>query len=58
MSAYSDWRCGAIDDDEYSFYSAWEARRDKYLEDKMYEDDGPGDDDDEDEEDEDDFDDF
>ena len=36
MSAYSDWKCGAIDDEEYSFYSAWEARRDKFLESKMY----------------------
>ena len=55
MSAYSDWKCGALSDEEYADYSAWEARRDKYLEDMMYED-GPGDD--EDEEDEDDFDDY
>jgi len=31
MSAYSDWKCGAIDDQEYSDYCAWEARMDEAL---------------------------
>lgn len=37
MSAYSDWKCGALSDDEYAAESAWEARQDKYLEDRMFE---------------------
>ena len=37
MSAYSDWKCGALSDEEYASHCAWEARQDKYLEDKMYE---------------------
>lgn len=36
MSAYSDWKCGAMSDDEYRDYCSWEARQDKYLEDKMF----------------------
>ena len=32
MSAYSDWHCGAMTDDEYKYYSAWEARKDEYYE--------------------------
>lgn len=32
MSAYSDWRAEAITDDEYKFYTTWEARRDHYYE--------------------------
>ena len=32
MSAYSDWRCGAMTDDEYLAASSWEARRDAYYE--------------------------
>lgn len=31
MSAYSDWKCGAISDDEYRMYCTKEARRDEYL---------------------------
>lgn len=47
MSAYSDWKCGAIDDDEYRTLSNWEARReamydaldkDEYSYDKEWED--------------------
>lgn len=36
MSSYSDWKCGALTDDEYDFVSRREAAEDKYLEDKMY----------------------
>lgn len=36
MSAYSDWKCGALSDDEYRDYCNWEARRDKYYEDMMF----------------------
>ena len=39
MSAYSDRKCGALSDDEFAAESAWEARQDKYLEDKMFEED-------------------
>jgi hypothetical protein len=38
MSAYSDWKCGALSDQEYTDYCNWEARMDKYLEDEMYND--------------------
>lgn len=31
MSAYSDWKCGAISDDEYEMECAEETRRDEYL---------------------------
>lgn len=34
MSAYSDWKCGAISDSEYSDYCAWEDRKDKAAEEK------------------------
>ena len=37
MSAYSDWKCSALSDEEYAAESAWEARQDKYLENKMFE---------------------
>ena len=47
MSAYSDWKCGALSDDQYRDYCNWEARMDKYLEDKMYEDDYDDDEEDE-----------
>lgn len=36
MSAWSDWRCGALSDDEYRSISAYEDREDKYLEELMY----------------------
>lgn len=36
MSAYSDWKCGALSDDEYAFACAWEARMDKALEERDY----------------------
>ena len=36
MSAYSDWKCGALSDDEYAFCCAWEDARDKAYEDAMY----------------------
>ena len=29
MSAYSDWKCGALSDDEYTFAANFEAARDK-----------------------------
>ena len=32
MSSYSDWKCGAISDDEYTFMCNREAAMDKYLE--------------------------
>ena len=32
MSAWSDWRCGALSDDEFRDYAAYEARRDEILE--------------------------
>ena len=51
MSAYSDWKCGALSDNEYKDYCNWEARRDKYLEAKMYEEDWPDEDEEEDEDD-------
>lgn len=31
MSAYSDWKCGALTYDEYKSYCEWEARRDEYF---------------------------
>ena len=37
MSAYSDWRAGAMTDDEYKYYTAWEARRDQYYEEREIE---------------------
>ena len=38
MSAYSDWKCGALSDDEYAFCCSWEDVMDKAAEDKMFED--------------------
>ena len=35
MSYYSDWKCGAIDDDEYAFAANFEAARDKAAVEKM-----------------------
>ena len=32
MSAYSDWKCGALSDEEYTSHCNWEAAMDKYLE--------------------------
>lgn len=32
MSAYSDWKCGAITEQEYKDYCRWEDDRDKALE--------------------------
>jgi len=29
MSAYSDWKCGAMTDEEYQGHAAWEARVDE-----------------------------
>lgn len=34
MSVYSDWQAGAITDDEYKYYTAWEDRRDRYYEER------------------------
>ena len=34
MSAYSDWRRGAMTDDEYKYHTAWEDRRDRYYEER------------------------
>ncbi len=31
MSAYSDWKCGALTYDEYRQEAAYEARRDEYC---------------------------
>ena len=28
MSAYSDWKCGALTDEEYEYYASWEVRGD------------------------------
>lgn len=36
MSAYSDWKCGAITGEQYRDHEAYEARRDKYLEDMKF----------------------
>ena len=36
MSSYSDWKCGALSDDEYRDECNHEARQDRFLEDKMY----------------------
>lgn len=36
MSSYSDWKCGALTDDEYRDMANWEARRDAYYEAQMY----------------------
>lgn len=39
MSAYSDWKCGAISREEYDDYCRWEDERDRaYYEDCMYDD--------------------
>ena len=37
MSAFSDWKCGAITDEEFYSLTARENRRDKALEEMMYE---------------------
>ena len=38
MSAYSDWKCGALSEQEYNDYCNWEADRDRYFEEKeLYE---------------------
>lgn len=55
MSAYSDWKCGALTDDEYAFACQWEYGSDN--EDLLFSL-GPGDDDENDDEDDADFDDF
>lgn len=39
MSAYSDWRCGAITDEEYKFYSRHELGADHGEDDRDGEDD-------------------
>jgi len=36
MSAYSDWKCGAISDEEYTTACNMEAARDKALEEKDF----------------------
>ena len=55
MSAYSDWKCGALSDEEYA-YECWrEDAMDKAYLDKLYAE-GPGDE--EDDEEDADFDDF
>ena len=36
MSAYSDWKCGALTDDEYAFACSWVAAMDKAAEEAMY----------------------
>lgn len=59
MSAYSDWKCGALSDENYA-YACWrEDAMDKAYFDQL-DSDGPGDEDDKDDEEEteDDFDDF
>ena len=37
MSAYSDWKCGALTDEEYRSHCEWEERRDRYLYEKQFE---------------------
>lgn len=37
MSAYSDWRAGALTDEEYDFYSKWEARKERYWDERAAE---------------------
>lgn len=37
MSAYSDWKCGAISDEEYDDYCRWEEARERALEEAEYE---------------------
>lgn len=32
MSAYSDWKCGAITEEEYDDYCRWEDRKERALE--------------------------
>lgn len=32
MSAYSDWKCGAISEEEYNDYCRWEDARDRAYE--------------------------
>lgn len=55
MSAYSDWKCGALSDEDYA-YECWrEDAMDKAYLDKLYAE-GPGDE--EDDEEDADFDDF
>lgn len=39
MSAYSDWKCGAITEEEYKSYCEWEARKDGYYEEREEEED-------------------
>ena len=38
MSAYSDFKCGAISREEYDDYCRWEDDRDRAYEDCMYDD--------------------
>ena len=37
MSAYSDWKVGAITDEKYKYYSQLEARRDEYVYEREHE---------------------
>ena len=55
MRAYSDWKCGALTDDEYAFACQWEYGSDD--EDLLFSL-GPSDDENDDDEDDADFDDF
>lgn len=57
MSAYSDWKCGALSDEDYAFACWREDAMDKAYLDKLYAE-GPGDEDNEGEEEEADYDDF
>ena len=34
MSAYSDWKCGALSDEEYGQYCAEDARRDAIMDER------------------------
>lgn len=34
MSSYSDWKCGALTDEQYAAESRWEAAMDKAAEDR------------------------
>ena len=36
MSAYSDWKCGAITEEEYNDYCRWEDNRDRAYEEVDY----------------------
>lgn len=36
MSAYSDWKCGAITEEEYKSYCNWEDLKDRAYEESLH----------------------